>query len=77
MALNLLNPQEFADLLEVREKAGDGYIMCAYGQDPKKLSERYVLLPNERFRSYIVQLSDHECFLIMGWQTCWVTSDAV
>lgn len=41
MALNLLNPQEFADFLEVREKAGDGYIMCAYGQDPKKLSEWY------------------------------------
>lgn len=37
----LLNPQEFADFLIERKKAGDGYIMCAIGQDPKDLSEWY------------------------------------
>ncbi|MBQ2834367.1 MAG: peptidoglycan-binding protein [Clostridia bacterium] len=36
-----LNPAEFADFLEERAAAGDGYIMCAVGQDPKKLSEWY------------------------------------
>ena len=37
----LLNPNKFADWLEEREAAGDGYIMCAVGQDPKKLNEWY------------------------------------
>lgn len=36
-----LNPAEFADFLEARAAAKDGYIMCAVGQDPKKLSEWY------------------------------------
>ena len=35
----LLDPNKFADFLEEREAAGDGYIMCAVGQDPKDLSE--------------------------------------
>lgn len=36
-----LNPAIFADFLMQRERAGDGYIMCAVGQNPKKLSEWY------------------------------------
>ena len=36
-----LNPQTFADFLIARETAGDGYIMCTVGQNPKDLSEWY------------------------------------
>lgn len=39
--MNLLNPASFADFLIKREQAGDGYIMCSVGQNPKKLSEWY------------------------------------
>ena len=37
----LLDPNDFSDFLQERQKADDGYIMCAIGQDPKKLSEWY------------------------------------
>lgn len=37
----LLDPGKFADFLEQRADAGDGYIMCAVGQNPKTLSEWY------------------------------------
>lgn len=37
----MLDPNKFADFLEEREAAGDGYIMCAVGQDPKELHEWY------------------------------------
>ena len=37
--MQMLDPNKFADFLEEREAAGDGYIMCAVGQDPKELSE--------------------------------------
>lgn len=36
-----LNPILFAEFLEQRANKGDGYIMCAVGQNPKKLSEWY------------------------------------
>lgn len=36
-----LNPKTFAVFLKERAKAKDGYIMCAVGQNPKKLSEWY------------------------------------
>lgn len=39
--MNKLDPQLFADFLELRASKGDGYIMCAVGQNPKKLSEWY------------------------------------
>ncbi len=37
----LLDPNKFADFLEERAAAHDGYIMCAVGQDPKTLNEWY------------------------------------
>lgn len=37
----MLNPNKFADFLEEREAAGDGYIMGAVGQDPRELHEWY------------------------------------
>lgn len=37
----MLNPIEFARWLGERADAGDGYIMCAVGEDPKTLSEWY------------------------------------
>lgn len=36
-----LNPQKFADFCENAKNEGAGYIMCAIGQDPKKLSDWY------------------------------------
>lgn len=39
--MQMLDPNKFADFLEEREAAGDGYIMCAVGQNPKKLNEWY------------------------------------
>ena len=38
---NLLNPMHFAAWLKERAEKHDGYIMCAVGQDPKKLNEWY------------------------------------
>lgn len=37
----MLNPSEFARWLGERADAGDGYIMCAVGEDPKTLNEWY------------------------------------
>ncbi len=37
----MLKAKEFADFLMERAAAKDGYIMCAVGQNPKKLSEWY------------------------------------
>ena len=37
----MLNPSGFAHWLGERADAGDGYIMCAVGEDPKTLSEWY------------------------------------
>ena len=39
--MSMLDPNKFADFLEERADAGDGYIMCAVGQDPRDLSEWY------------------------------------
>lgn len=39
--MDKLDPRAFADFLEERAARKDGYIMCAVGQDPKKLSEWY------------------------------------
>lgn len=41
MTENKLDPREFAAFIEARAKAKDGYIMCATGQDPKKLNKWY------------------------------------
>lgn len=37
----MLNPSNFADFLIERSNKHDGYIMCAIGQDPKKLNNWY------------------------------------
>jgi hypothetical protein len=37
----MLDPKRFAEFIEARANAGDGYIMCAVGQDPKTLNEWY------------------------------------
>lgn len=37
----MLNPSEFARFLGERADHGDGYIMCAVGEDPKTLNEWY------------------------------------
>ena len=39
--MDKLNPNAFADFLMECAARKDGYIMCAIGQDPKKLSEWY------------------------------------
>lgn len=49
---HLLNPMDFAKYIKLRAQAHDGYIMCAVGQDPKKLTEWYFDQYKENTKQY-------------------------
>ena len=34
-----LDAEKFAEFLKARARAGDGYIMCAIGENPRKLND--------------------------------------
>ena len=52
MSNSLLNPIKFVNFLTASADAKDGYIMCAIGQDPKKLNDWYFDQYKENSKQY-------------------------